>query len=88
MNPGAPPNAAISGAMASSESGPAVVTWIVPMRLPSSASARPPSCAAGKCWASIRPPLFALSVLAQASKALVIGVPMPSVWAILQTNFF
>ena len=58
------------------------------MRLPSSASARPPSCAAGKCWASMRPPLFALSVLAQASKALVIGVPMPSVWAILQTNFF
>ena len=34
---------AISGAMASSLSGPAVVTWMVPIRLPSSASARPRS---------------------------------------------
>jgi len=64
----------------------AVVAWIVPMRLPSSASARPPSCAAGKCCASMRPPLFSFIVFAQASKALVIGVPMPSVWAIFMTN--
>jgi len=32
MKPGAPPHAAISGAMTSSVSGPPVVTWMLPSR--------------------------------------------------------
>ena len=86
MKPGAPPKAAISGAMASSLSGPAVVTWMVPMRLASRSWARPPSWLAGKCWASMRPPLSTLSVSFQASKALVRGEPIASEWAMRQVN--